>query len=65
MLQHNYALYDKLIQEAINGSDVDSEAAGGTVVDDVDEQYNPSIDLELMAVDEKVEGDEDSVPRIR
>ena len=38
--------------------DVDSEAAG-TAVDDDEDVHTPSIDLELMAADETLEGDED------
>lgn len=44
------------LQEALSG-DVDSEAASAAVVDDV--EHSASIDLELMAADETVEGDDD------
>jgi len=47
------AAFDQLIQETLSG-DVDSEAA---VADDV--EHSPSIDLELMAADETLEGDDD------
>ena len=54
---YNFAAYDQLIQEACSG-DLDSEAAGTAVLDDV--EHSPSVDLELIAADDTLqEGDDD------
>jgi len=56
-LSYNYASYDQLIQKACSG-DLDSEAAGAAVLDDV--EHSPSVDLELIAADDTLqEGDDD------